>query len=496
MDTKNQKTDVENTKTTSESNNNTESNSTTRQDNQSNVLDGSEEVSDDEIIAAAEEEENVVPLNNNTENENSEPQKPESKEPEDNIESNTDSPIVEEEPQKTSIDELEIIYPVIAHEFQSRFKNNPDDAIKLAKFLLSIVNGRGDKAEKWKDYIKTKCNNGTSKSIIQNKIIPTLVNAFNKKNKVKIELGRQFINGNIIVNPDKLKFVIPDGFNKDLTEIIDDAISNDLGYPVINFKSDLIQQILHETNKQKLKKLLIALTKRIQGTPAEKSMMHYGFFGAKTARSTLYKIIKETASASGIPMVRCPLKAESNDLAKQSDSSNVSVTPINTMAAKNESVDDTDYCPLFEGWFSENVLGRGSSKSAQMFNKPVEIPKDYLQQFYTVIPPTTPQGIKYYTKYMSETDRLKMYDSLDDKSEDIMSSTKNLNEIILAKYLETTSGVPLYYILAPRSNPKERLRICSDTSVNGNTCIKSINGASKVAYFMPSDLVHSIFMAG
>ena len=422
------------------------------------------------------------------------------------------TPDEEDAAKETALDKLAKIYPVMAKEYKLRFRNNGEDAEKLAEYTLKIVEGKGNNAAKWKQYLDEKCKNGTNKAMIQNKVIPTLVKAYNAKGKDEIELTRQVNDEQVAGIKDRNgnaagRIVVPEGFNQPPIELGDQVVTMDFGYPAINFNSTLIKEIVGETDKPRLKKLLKALMNRIDGSPAGKALIKnfiFSFSLTKTTkgvkRSEMYKLIKEAASAKGIPMLRRPLKVESEQLVGKSEADTITVQPLNAIAnPKNESLDFLEYDPLFEGWFSENVLGQSKDENEQhVHGKPVELPAAYVKQFYTILVPSGPTGLHNYARYMTDRERNAIYEKLGENSEEeIKTGNRNVNDMILQRYLAETNGVPPFYLLMPRTKPtKERLRVCDDTVVNGKVCIKSIEGKNKDAYFMDKDKIDSVFEAG
>lgn len=407
------------------------------------------------------------------------------------------TPDEEEAVKETELDKLEKIYPVMAKAYKLRFHANPDDAEKLAKYTLKIVEGKGNNAAKWKQYIDERCNKGTNKAMIQNKVIPTLVKAYNAKGKDEIELTRQVNDDNVSDIQDRNgnkvgHIVIPEGFNQKPIELGDQVVTMDFGYPAINFNSTLIKEILGETEKNRLKKLLTALMKRVEGTPAGKALIQNSLFSAKK-RSSMLKLLKEAASARGIPMIRRPLKVDSSTLTGDSEADLIKVIPLNAVAnPTTEAHSGIETDPLFEGWFSKN------ESEQHVYGKPVDLPAAYLKHFYTILVPSGTTGLHYYARYMSTSERTDMYDKLgQDAAEEIKSGNRNVNDMVLQRYLDKTNGVPPFYLLIPRTKPtKERLRVCDDTVINGMICIKSIEGKNKDAYFMDKGKIESVFEAG
>lgn len=413
--------------------------------------------------------------------------------------------------KETELDKLAVQYKVIADCIRQRFRNAPEDGEQVAATLNKILNGAGVSAEKWKTYITEKAKKGTDRAIIQNKIIPTIANACG------VDVPRQ-VNDDL---RDTLKdrngkkvgsIVVPEGYNQAPIELGDQVMSMDFGYPTINFNSELIRQILHTdpaSNPKQLKKLLKALMERVNGSPAGQALIKefiFSFSLTKTTsgvkRSEMYKLIKNAATADGIPMLRRPLKVSSEELVGKSEAKTVKVVPLNAIAKEEpatESIDWLEYDPLFEGWFSEKVLGRNKSEDTQKtFGNEIELPSLYLKQFYTILVPSGPTGLHNYARYMTAEDRASIAERLGDETiEEIKTANHNVNDMVIQKFVEANDGVPPFYILKPRTKPtKERLRVCDETNVNGKVCIKSIDGKNKAAYFMDKDLIKSVFEAG
>lgn len=425
----------------------------------------------------------------------------------DSDDNDVETPTEKEEKKQTELDKLAIQYPVITNCIKQRFRNVPDDGEKVAAMLNKILNGAGQSKEKWTNYITEKAKEGKDRAIIQNKIIPTIANACG------VDVPRQVNddqrdtlkdrNGNNVGS-----IVIPEGFNQAPIELGDQSISMDFGYPAINFNSELIRQILRtdpSSNPTQLKKLLQALLNRVNGSPAGQALLKEFIFSfsLKTTggvkRSQMYKLIKNAASAEGIPMLRRPLKVESENLVGNSEAKTIKVVPLNALAKaepETESIGCLDADPMFEAelWFSKNK----SEDTQKMYGNPVELPALYIKQFYTVLVPSGTTGLHNYARYMSAEDSKNLAKRLGKEAiEEIKTANHNVKDMILQKYIEENDGVPPFYILKPRTKPsKERLRVCDDTKVNGLVCIKSIDGNNKAAYFMEADKIDSVFEAG
>ena len=414
------------------------------------------------------------------------------------VDENPDTP---DDSAQTALDQLAVDFKIVADEFKLRFRKTPEDGEHLAEFLLKIVNGHGNNAIKWRE--KLASNAGKNKAYIQNKIIPTLVNAYNQKSSSQIQLPTQ-------VNDERTQdisdrngkkvgsIVIPEGFNQAPVDLGDSSVSIDGGYPAIHFSSHLIKQILSSGDDKKyLKKLLSALIKKIDGTPAAKALLTHNIF--TTRRSGLYKVINNAATAKGIPMVHRPLKVMAEELVGDAGFVKVDVTPINSIGNENktESICELEFDPMFEGLSDYLPKFSIDTKSAVKYGKTVTVPKAFLTQYYEILTPSGSNGLSKYGKFISGEDRSAMLEKLgDEATEQIKSENKNLNDSVLTEYLKSTNGVPLFYILVPRKSPKERIMVCDDYVLNGQVCVKSIIGSTKIAYFFPEDLIDALFDAG
>ena len=421
----------------------------------------------------------------------------------------------DEEAEQSALDKLAVSYKNVANEFKSRFRNDPEAAETMAEFLNKIVSGNGSNAEAWKDYLK---KNGNSRAMVQNKIIPTLVKAFNAKNKGKqIELPKQVNDENTMELTDRngngdFHIIVPEGFNGELIDLGDQAISNELGFPAINFNSKLIQSIMSSKDDPKqLKKLMSALLERIHGTQVAKTFItgfsFTGLLSDKHRRSSLFHLIEDAARANGVPMLRKPLKVTSEELLDKTEEAMVSVRPINTLGNRVESVDLSFLAPMYESFDKqsyETALMEGlfsrtvDDKSEKLFGNDIQLPRQYLTQFYTILTPSGANGLTKYAKFMSKDDANDIRETIGEKAEEkIKTSNRNINDELIKAYLQKKNGVPPFYILVPRAKPtKERLRVCDDHKIGKNVCVKSIDGKNRDAYFIPEDTVKAIFEAG
>ena len=405
------------------------------------------------------------------------------------------------ESKSSAIEQLADMYKVAANEIKLRFRNDAESANQVASFFLKILNGKGENAKKWNDKMSSKM--GENKAYIQNKIIPTLVNAYNAKSENPIELPKQ-------VNDEKTSeltdrngkkvgnIVIPEGFNQAPVDLGDESVSIDGGYPAINFSSQLIRSILGAGDDKKyLKKLLGVLVKKVEGSKAAKALLTHNIF--TTQKSGIYKVIQNAATAKGIPMLHRPLKVMAEELVGDAQYVNIDVTPINSIGRDNktEAVYAIDMDPMFEGLKDYLPKFNIDTKSAVKYGKTVSVPKAFLSQYYEILTPSGSNGLSKYGKFISKEDRDAMLGQLGEKeTERITSENKNINDTVLTEYLKSTNGVPLFYILVPRKGKKERIMVCDDYVLNGQVCVKSIIGKSKIAYFFPEDLVDALFDAG
>ena len=277
-------------------------------------------------------------------------------------------------------------------------------------------------------------------------------------------------------------------FNRSPVSLDEACATMRFGYPVINFGSDTIKDILRENDEAYVKSLIKEFVKEVKGTKILVPLK--GFFGGSGWKGIRDKI-RIIGSAKCFPCVHKPLKINGSDINTMFEGdaqAMINVHPINTKSsAIKESVDN----------MSENAL---LEANGNIDGNPVPSPISYLAQFYTVAKPQTPEGMAKYTRYMSQDDLKNIQKSLN--PEDIEAAKKSgrpLREALLIAYVHRHNGrLPYYILVQRRSNPKEKIRISQKPFHKGMYIVKSIDPVTqnKIGYFVDKKTRLNLFELG
>ena len=277
-------------------------------------------------------------------------------------------------------------------------------------------------------------------------------------------------------------------FNRPPVSLDEACATMRFGYPVINFGSDTIKDILRENDEAYVKSLIKEFVKEVKGTKILVPLK--GFFGGSGWKGIRDKI-RLIGAAKCFPCVHKPLKINGSDINTMFEGdaqAMINVHPINTKSsAIKESVDN----------MSENAL---LEANGNIDGNPVQAPISYLAQFYTVAKPQTPEGMAKYTRYMSQTDLENIQKSL--SPEDIEAAKKSgrpLREALLIAYVHRHNGrLPYYILVQRRSNPKEKIRISQKPFHKGMYIVKSIDPVTQnqIGYFVDKKTRLNLFELG
>jgi len=389
----------------------------------------------------------------------------------------------EEESNTPNIDAMSNTY--IADAIRRCFRNDLKEGDRLAKYVDMVIN----KYDNWKDYIKDTCNGGKNTAVVERKVLPKMVDNFNKKypnNPIdKSLLSRRVVDDNT-VDADGATMVVPDGFNKTPEKLPNSAFSMETGFFTVNYASDLVQTLLHTRDDSQRSHILERILLKAKGTPAAKYLVS-GFRKSKNLLDMLTFVAKSTG---GTPMVRKVLKVSADGLVGDSELADVKVEPVGSLdsVSKVESVSSWEE-PLVEAFWG---------KKDEDVSSDVTLPRAYLAQFYEVVTPDSEEGIRMYGKLLSREDLSDIKEKLGDAAfDDIKSSNKNIRELLVKAYLRATNGVPPFYVLVGNTKLHERLRVSEETYPGDTVCVKTVSGPNKAfAYMIPEDVADAIFEVG
>lgn len=277
-------------------------------------------------------------------------------------------------------------------------------------------------------------------------------------------------------------------FNRPPVSLDEACATMRFGYPVINFGSDTIKDILRENDEAYVKSLIKEFVKEVKGTQILVPLK--GFFGGSGWKGIRDKI-RLIGAAKCFPCVHKPLKINGSDINTMFEGdaqAMLNVRPINTKSsAIKESVDN----------MSENAL---LEANGNIDGNPIQAPISYLAQFYTVAKPQTPEGMAKYTRYMSQDDFKAIKAAL--TPEDVEAAKKSgrpLREALLIAYVHRKNGrLPYYILVQRRSNPKEKIRISQKPFHAGMYIVKSIDPVTQnqIGYFVDKKTRLNLFELG
>ena len=277
-------------------------------------------------------------------------------------------------------------------------------------------------------------------------------------------------------------------FNRPPVSLDEACATMRFGYPVINFGSDTIKDILRENDEAYVKSLIKEFVKEVKGTKILVPLK--GFFGGSGWQGIRDKI-RLIGAAKCFPCVHKPLKINGSDINTMFEGdaqAMINVHPINTKSsAIKESVDS----------MSENAL---LEANGNIDGNPIQAPISYLAQFYTVAKPQTPEGMAKYTRYMSQDDFKNIKAAL--TPEDVEAAKKSgrpLREALLIAYVHRKNGrLPYYILVQRRSNPKEKIRISQKPFHAGMYIVKSIDPVTQnqIGYFVDKKTRLNLFELG
>ena len=360
------------------------------------------------------------------------------------------------------------------------FPDDPAGADKFAGWISSWINEK----DSWKEYL---AKNGTNKAVMDKKAIPTLLKAYNEKHPEAGNLSVSKKSGET-ASADRGTVVVPEGFGKGQVDFGNRAFLMDIGYFTVNYDSDLIKSLIREDDDGRRKKILKKVILSAKGTPAAKYLMS----GKDRKAGDLMKMIEELAHVKGMPVTRKPLKVSAEDLQKAGDDGDVTVTPVKVGYSRPGKVEAASWDDMSRGIeiLNEGLLDffKKDKEDTAVVSKSVPVP--YLAQFYEVA--TDSAGIG---RFLTDNDNEDIANTIgSEKFTAIKASGKNVRAKLVDAYVAANDGVPPFYVLVPRKNPKERLRVSEDTFEGKSKCVKTIDGPNKAfVYLIPADVADAIF---
>lgn len=431
-----------------------------------------------------------------------------------------DNPDAEPEPK---IGLFEKHYPKIAERLKAKLKENLEALEKILAFLNkdSIVKKIAE---------NVKAGPLTEQPAhIDTTTIPKLVEFYNNNSKDKIDLNAPADQANNAEEGNqeetgsteealpidlKVQITMPKGFNKAPSDLGGRCTSTRFGYPMINFGSETVKEMLKQASDLDfLKTLVKEFVKETKNTPIANALGVRTMFGQW---KKIVKRIRECGRAKCIPVVHKPVKIKGSeniqtlfDGVNGNDITNVMVNPINTKSSQiNESVDNMAADALTEGLFQKIKDGVKSIKdfakngqtgdNSYMDEPGIEIPIPFLVQFYEIKKPSSREGMEKYTRYMSNEDLEAIKADVGEATVNAAKSSNIPFKVALVNaYANKHQGQLPYYILTQRSQPRERLKVTPKPLLRDQYLVKSVDGINRaVGYFIDKDTREKIFELG
>ena len=426
----------------------------------------------------------------------------------------------EHEPE---IGSFEKHYPKIAERLKAKLKENPEALEKILAFL-----NKDSSVKKIAENVKAGPLT-EQPAHIDTTTIPKLVEFYNNNSKDKIDLNAPADQANNTEEGNqeetgsteealpidlKVQISMPKGFNKAPSDLGGRCTSTRFGYPMINFGSETVKEMLKQASDLDfLKTLVKEFVKETKNTPIANALGVRTMFGQW---KKIVKRIRECGRAKCIPVVHKPVKIKGSeniqtlfDGVNGNDITNVMVNPINTKSSQiNESVDNMAADALTEGLIQKIKDGVKSIKdfakngqtgdNSYMDEPGIEIPIPFLAQFYEIKKPSSPEGMEKYTRYMSNEDLEAIKADVGEATVNAAKSSNIPFKVALVNaYANKHQGQLPYYILTQRSQPRERLKVTPKPLLRDQYLVKSVDGINRaVGYFIDKDTREKIFELG
>lgn len=431
-----------------------------------------------------------------------------------------DNPDAGPEPE---IGSFEKHYPKIAERLKAKLKENPEALEKILAFL-----NKDSSVKKIAENVKAGPLT-EQPAHIDTTTIPKLVEFYNNNSKDKIDLNAPADQANNAEEGNqeetgsteealpidlKVQISMPKGFNKAPSDLGGRCTSTRFGYPMINFGSETVKEMLKQASDLDfLKTLVKEFVKETKNTPIANALGVRTMFGQW---KKIVKRIRECGRAKCIPVVHKPVKIKGSeniqtlfDGVNGNDITNVMVNPINTKSSQiNESVDNMAADALTEGLIQKIKDGVKSIKdfakngqtgdNSYMDEPGIEIPIPFLAQFYEIKKPSSPEGMEKYTRYMSNEDLEAIKADVGEATVNAAKSSNIPFKVALVNaYANKHQGQLPYYILTQRSQPRERLKVTPKPLLRDQYLVKSVDGINRaVGYFIDKDTREKIFELG
>ncbi len=323
---------------------------------------------------------------------------------------------------------------------------------------------------------------------------------------------------------------VPDAFNVEVDDSDwENALITSCGYPMINLTSPLVRDMLRAPDPSQQKRAYKAFKKQLGADPDVAKALAIGLKGnlgvggkqedAKTDMNA--KIGKtESVGTEGEVLVEGPLSAIKNAFLNPVEVLRSIAQNKGTACHRNNLVvmyDDIDG-KSGEGNDLVKVVPLGVSSGVLVdLNKSVQVPMSHLAAFYSVVDPKA--SFKSYAKAMAEVNKKNenAHTSVEGKAR--MFGKKLLSKVPLlgkgakadlaaqdnselmtamgelAEYIQS-NGHPPFYLLKPKSKPKEVDHWSDEKAANGYQMIIMNQNGHKAGIILKKSVAEALFKVG
>lgn len=324
---------------------------------------------------------------------------------------------------------------------------------------------------------------------------------------------------------------VPDAFNVEIDDSEwDNALIKAFGFPMINLTSPLVREMLRAQEPKAQKRAYKEFKKQLKSDPDVAKALGIGLMGtlglggssgdAKTDTKTKIDAKAEGVNADGKVLVEGPITDIANALKSPVDVLKSIAQNKGTPCRRNNLVVMYDEIEGKSGDSSEPVkvtpLGASGGTLVDL-NLSVPVPMNHLTAFYSVVDPKA--SFKSYAKAMAEvnkkSDNAKLgiggaaaaagkqllskipllgrgaKKELEAKEAD--GITKAMGE--LAMYIKE-NGHPPFYLLKPKSDPKEVDHWSDEDAANGYQMITMMVEGHKAGMILKAKTAEALFKVG
>lgn len=324
---------------------------------------------------------------------------------------------------------------------------------------------------------------------------------------------------------------VPDAFNVEIDDSEwDNALIKAFGFPMINLTSPLVREMLRAQEPKAQKRAYKEFKKQLKSDPDVAKALGIGLMGtlglggssgdAKTDTKTKIDTRTEGVNADGKVLVEGPITDIANALKSPVDVLKIIAQNKGTPCHRNNLVVMYDEIEGKSGDSSETVkvtpLGASGGTLVDL-NLSVPVPMNHLTAFYSVVDPKA--SFKSYAKAMAEVNKKSDNAKLgvggaaaaagkqllskipllgrgakkDLEANESDGIAKALGE--LAMYVKE-NGHPPFYLLKPKSDPKEIDRWSDEDAANGYQMITMMVEGHKAGMILKAKTAEALFKVG